>query len=152
MAGARYSASGNQNLAAGALTCLTVAANAAIPNRNYIYELIFGNEGTPADHVSLWTVQRCTVLGTNTLVTATKLDMADRIAGALCGENHTVEPTYTANEELLEIPLNHRATFRWVAAPGSEIVTPGTAASGIGVWSLHAAATTLFRAVAVWVE
>ena len=148
----RYSASGNQTLTTPADSALTVAANAAIPNRNRIYEIVIANEGTPADNLIVYTVQRCTALGTNTLVTATKMDQADRVAGALCGENHTVEPTYTAAEELLEIPLNARATFRWVAAPGSELVTPATAASGVGAWGVHASAVTDYRVGMMWEE
>ena len=151
MAG-RYGAFGNNTLAAAADTALTVASNAAIVSRNYIYEYIVGDEGTPADNVVLYTVQRCTALGTNTLVTASKLDEADKVAGALCGENHTVEPTYTAAEELAEFALNTRATFRWVAAPGGELVSEAVAASGIGWATLHASATTDYGVQAYWME
>jgi hypothetical protein len=70
----------------------------------------------------------------------------------VAGENHTVEPTYTANTQILEVPLNHRATYRWVAAPGGEIILPADATAGAGIFSSHASATTLFRAVAMWVE
>ena len=80
------------------------------------------------------------------------MDLADRAAQAVAGENHSSEPTYTSNTEVMEIPLNHRATFRWVAAPGSEIVCPATSGDGIGVHSLHASATTDWRAVALWLE
>ena len=149
---ANYGAFGNNTLASSADTALTVAANASIPNRNYISEYIVGDEGTPADNVVLYTVQRCTALGTNTLVTATKLDIADRVAGALCGENHSAEPTYTSAEELAEFPLNTRATFRWVAGPGKELVTPATAASGLGWATLHASATTDYGVQAYWSE
>jgi len=80
------------------------------------------------------------------------MDLADRAAQAVAGENHTSEPTYTSNTEVMEIPLNRRATFRWVAAPGSEIVCPATSGDGIGVHSLHASATTDWRVVALWLE
>jgi len=150
--GAGYSASGSQTLTTGAATALTVGSNATTANRNKIKELSFGNVGTPADNVVLHTVQRCSALGTSTLVTATKLDPADRVAQAAAGENHSAEPTYTAAEEVLEVPLNTRATYRWVAAPGSEIVTPATVASGVGAHSLHASATTDWRVGAIWEE
>ena len=68
------------------------------------------------------------------------------------GENHTGEPTYTASEELLEYPLNTRATFRWVSTPGSEIVTPATNESGYGIVAFHASNTTNYRATALWTE
>lgn len=152
MSGAGYSASGLQTTASTADTALTVASNAAIPNRNWITEFIIADIGTPADNVFIWTAQRCTALGTNTLVTATKLDPANRIAGALCGENHSAEPTFTSAEELIEFGLNARATFRWVASPGQELVTAATAANGIGWWTDHASATTNHRVTALWKE
>jgi len=68
------------------------------------------------------------------------------------GENHTAEPTYTSTEELLEYPLNTRGTFRWVATPGSEIVTPATNDAGYGIVAFHASITTDYRATALWIE
>ena len=149
---ATYSAAGNQTLTTSAVSALSVGANATTAQRNRIYELWIANEGTPADNLILHTIQRCTALGTSTGVTATPLDKADRAAQAACGENHTVEPTYTSAEEIMEIPLNARATFRWVAAPGGEIVTPATVGSGIGGKALHASATTDWRVGAMWEE
>lgn len=149
---AHYGAHGDQNLASASITALTVASNATTANRNRISEYMVADQGAPADNVVVHTLQRCTALGTNTLVTATKLDPADRVAQALCGENHTAAPTYTASEELAEFGLNTRATFRWVAAPGYEIVTPATAANGVGWSALHASATTLFGVQAYWEE
>jgi hypothetical protein len=149
---ARYSASGSQTLTTSATTALGITSNTSTVQRNWIYELTFGNVGTPADQVSIIVVQRSTAPGTATGVTPTLMDLADRAAQAVAGENHTSEPTYTSNTEVLEIPLNHRATFRWVAAPGSEIVCPATSGDGIGVHSLHASATTDWRAVALWIE
>lgn len=149
---AGYSASGSQTLTTTATTALTVGSNATTAQRNRFIELWFGNVGTPADLVSIQVVQRCTALGTGTLVTATKLDPADRVAQAAAAENHTVEPTFTSAEELLEIPLNHRGTYRWVAAPKSEILTPATVANGIGFTCLHASAVTDWRVGAIWEE
>jgi len=148
---ARYSASGSQTLTTSATTALGFAAQSTA-HRNSVYEMWFGNVGSPADQVSVQTVQRITADGSGTGVTPTALDPADRASQCTCLENHTSEPTYTSNTEVLEIPLNHRATFRWVAAPGSEIVCPATSGDGIGVKALHASATTDWRVVAFWLE
>ena len=59
------------------------------------------------------------------------------------GENHTIEPTYTAAAIVLMIPLNQRATFRWVAAPGSELVAPATAANGFGIQTTTSSAVAI---------
>ena len=101
-----------------------------------VYDLMFGSEATPADAAILWTVTRFTVAGTTTAVTPIKLDPQDRSAGTEAGENATIEPTYTTGppvENLLNIPLNQRATFRWVAAPGGELVGPATDENGMGI-------------------
>ena len=149
---ARYSASGSQTLTTSATTALSVTSNTSTVQRNRVYELIYANQGTPADQVSIIVVQRVTAPGSATAVTPTLLDLADRAAQAVAGENHTSEPTYTSNTEVMEVPLNHRATFRWVAPPNGEIVCPATSGDGIGIHSLHASATTDWRAVAFWEE
>ena len=72
-------------------------------------------------------------LGTSTAVTPIPLDPADAATESDAGENHTIEPTYTAGSILLAVGLNQRATFRWVASPGGELVYPATASNGLGV-------------------
>ena len=156
---ARYSASGTQTLqttddASTDATALTIAAQSTA-HRNRIYEIWFGNIGAPADLVSVYTVSRITAATTTaagTTVTPGPIDMADRASQSKCLENCTTEPTYTANQELLEVPLNHRATFRWVAAPGGEIITPATNNFGAGFKAIHASAGTNFRMGAMWEE
>ena len=86
---ARYSASGSQTLTSSAVTALSVASDATTAHRTWVYEFWFGNVGTPADQVSIHTVQRITATGTSTGVTPTKMDAADRAAQAAAGENHT---------------------------------------------------------------
>lgn len=108
-------------------------ADATRPRRLKLYDLTMGSEATPADAALLWTLQRCTAAGTSTAVTPQPLDPADAATESDAGENHTVEPTYTAGAILLNIALNQRATFRWVAAPGGELVFPATASNGFGI-------------------
>lgn len=111
----------------------TIGADATRPRRGKLYDIIFGSEASPADNAFRYIVQRCTALGTSTSVTPQALDPADAATEADAGENHTIEPTYTSNAILLAIGLNQRATFRWVAAPGGELVYPATASNGLGV-------------------
>ena len=148
----RYSASGSQNLASSAITALTIAAQSTA-HRNIVYDITIGNVGAPADLVTLHTLQRITAVGTAaSAVTPSLLDLADRASQSAVGENHSSEPTYTSATELMEIPLNHRATFRWVAAPGGELITPASNNSGIGAKALHASATTEWRVGVMWEE
>ena len=151
---ARYSASGNQTLqssASGDATALSFAAQSTA-HRCMVYELWMGNEGSPADQVSVYHIARVTTDGAGSAVTPSPLDPGDRASQCTCLENHTTEPTYTSGGEILEIPLNHRATFRWVAAPGGEIVTPATDNNGLGLKAIHASVTTDFRMGAMWEE
>ena len=150
---ARYSASGSQNLSSSAITALTIASQSTA-HRNIIYDITIAYVRAPADLVTLHTIQRITNpnAANCTAVTPSLLDLADRAAQSAGGENHTAEPPYTSNQELLEIPLNHRATFRWVAAPGGELITPATNNAGVGAKAIHASATTEWRVGCMWEE
>ena len=58
---ARYSASGSQTLqssGSGDATALSFAAQSTA-HRNIVYELWFGNEGTPADQVTVYHIICC---------------------------------------------------------------------------------------------
>jgi hypothetical protein len=111
----------------------SIGANATRPRRLEVYDCVFGSEAAAADNPFLYILQRCTAQGTSTAVTPQNLDPADAPTESTAGENHTVEPTYTAGAILLEIPLNQRATFRWIATEGGRLIAPATAANGIGV-------------------
>lgn len=111
-----------------------VTSNASTPHRGKIYSANFGSEASPADNPFLWQLQRCTTAGTSTAVTPQAKDPADAAALFAAGKNHSVEPTYTANAFVLTVPLNQRATFRWIAwTPDDQITYPATANNGIGV-------------------
>lgn len=136
------------NRTAGAATSLgTIGADATRPRRGKWYDIMFGSEATPADNAFKYTVQRCTALGTSTAVTPQPLDAADAATEADAGENHTIEPTYTAGAVLLAVGLNQRATFRWVASPGGELVYPATASNGLGVQTPTASAVAITSTV-----
>lgn len=138
---ARYSVDGAQNVASPDDTTLSITGDATTPRRMKIYDFTIGSSATPADNALVHTCQRATAAGTSTAVTPESLDPADAAALNDSGENHTVEPTYTANAIVWKISANQRATYRWVAAPGSEIVTPATAANGVGFFTTHASFT-----------
>lgn len=98
-----------------------------------------------ADNAYKASIRRTTAAGTSTAFTPTKLDDADGAASAVFGVNHSVEPTYTANSELLLVGGHQRSTFQWWAPPGGEIVVPVTNNAGLGF--LTAVVTTAFNLV-----
>lgn len=114
------------------LAAITAATGATTLRRGFIYDLMFGTDGTPADNAIVYKADRQTTVGTGTSATPSPLDPGDA-AGLLVGTvNHTIEPTVTSATLLVEIAMNQRASYRWVAAPGGELVIPATNVAGIG--------------------
>ena len=102
--------------------------------RQKIYDVIIGSDATPADATASFEVLRTTAVGTEgSGFTPTKLDPDTVVADADAGVTHSVEPTETANSQLLRFALNQRATFRWVASPDSELIIPATVSNGISL-------------------
>lgn len=112
------------------------AASGTALRRIKVYDLLFGTTGTPADNYVTWDVSRMTAAGTGTSTTPTILDPADSAALTVATSNYTVEPTVTAASSLLNVGVNQRASYRWVAAPGSELVAPATNLAGFVVRAL----------------
>lgn len=129
----------------------TITADATRPRRGVLAELTVGSEATPADNAFLWRLRRVTAAGTSTSVTPTALNPADAATETDAGQNNTVEPTYTSNSELVLIPLNQKATFRWVGVPGRDVAWPATASNGVGLDTPTAAAVAV-SALAHFVE
>jgi hypothetical protein len=127
--GRKYGFSGSIT---GAATKTIVGVTATAAVRPYLVDLMISSNATPADNSSEWWVLRFTAAGTSTAVTPSLFDSGDPAATSVCGKNHSAEPTY-GTVPLLDIAHNQRATFRWVAAPGEEIIAPATAANGFGV-------------------
>ena len=101
--------------------------------RSMIYEFEFGSYGTPADNAAYIQIQRCTTAGTPaSSPTLYPLDPNDPAAVSTAGiATFTGGPTLTASTFLYSFGINQRATFRWIAAPGSELKIPATASNGL---------------------
>ena len=85
-----------------------------------------------ADNAFEVVFRRTTAAGTSTATVNTALDSADGAASGVSGQAHTVEPTYTANADVLGLSGHQRSTVQWYAQPGSEIVIPVTNSAGVG--------------------
>lgn len=145
-----YATNGPSEAGTANKTALTVIAAATVRPR--IFDVVLGISQAPADQAGLIFVGRFTAAGTAASnPTPEPLDTGDAAALATAGITHSVEPTYTANKTLLRIPLNQRATFRWVASPDKELVAPATAANGIGAYiSTYTASVTLQAGFHFW--
>lgn len=111
----------------------SIQSNATRPRRGAWYDLLLGSQAAAADNPFLYVLQRFTAPGTFTSVTPQPLDSADFATESTAGQAHTIEPTYTAGQILLEIALNQRATFRWVSTEHGQLIYPATASNGIGI-------------------
>ena len=134
---AKYAITGTQATVSGSYkSVLSVAATTGSLRRGKVFDLLIGTNGTPADNYLQWDISRMTAVGTATSVTPQALDPADTAALGTAANNYTAEPTITANSSLLNVGVNQRASYRWVAAPGSELVFPATANNGLALRTL----------------
>lgn len=116
---------------AGAL--LTVGAPTSGPRRGKIYDVLVGTNGTPADNYMEFDISRATTVSTGaaggTLITPQPLDSADAAATSVVTANSSITATISI-QNLWYVGVNQRASYRWVAAPGSELVWPATSSNG----------------------
>lgn len=115
------------------LVQVSAATGATTLRRGWVYDIMVGADGTPADNVINWIVNRNSTAGTGTAHTPTPLDSGDAACLLTGLVNHTIEPTITDQTGLLQVAVNQRASYRWVAAPGGEFIIPATNVNGIGV-------------------
>src|SRR5262245_14043214 len=106
--------------------------------RGKIYDVLVGTNGTPADNYMEWDISRfsATAVLTATAVTPNPLDQADAVFLGVSTANATTENTYVNNgtgASMFYVGVNQRASYRWVAAPGGEIVYAATALVGLGL-------------------
>lgn len=128
----KYAETGTENAAAALQACLDLQGTAAI--RPAIYDLMIGQDGSPpADNAVVWNLSRFTVAPTDTAVVPVAMEPGDPAATAVAGENGAATGTFTAATEFIDLPINQRASYRWVAAPGGEIICPASATAGIGL-------------------
>ena len=131
-----------QNLTSTYKTLLALTAQTSGLRRGFIYDLLIGTDGTPADNAIDWDVSRQTGAGTSTAVTPNVLDPADAAAATVGSANFTAEGTITAASSVFGIGVNQRASYRWVAAPGSELVIPATNLAGFALRAKSAGYTS----------
>ena len=103
-------------------------------SRGKINNIIVSSGAAPDDQANNFEVKRTTAVGTEGAgVTPHPLDPDTKPSAFDAGEGHSVEPTETASSEMLAFSLNQRATFSWLANPGSEIILPATTNNGANI-------------------
>lgn len=136
-------------------TILNLFSSPATPtHRLSIYDILVGSVATPADQAAKFYLGRTTAVGTEgSGFVPINLDPAGPAGEADSGIGvFGAEPTYTASKELLVFSLNQRATFRFVAAPGSELMTAATQNNGAGLKSKSSTSTQAYEACVLFQE
>ena len=105
----------------------------SLVRRGKVYDILVGTNGTPADNAMEFDMARLTSPSTSSLITANPLDMADAVMASGCVANSTTEGTFSSSGEVWYVGINQRASYRWVAAPGSELVWPATSSAGLAL-------------------
>src|SRR5262245_5842691 len=106
-------------------TLINLFNPAATPtSRGRITDVVVGSVATPADQAADFLLNRTTAVGTEgSGLVPNNLDPAGPAGAYDSGLGvFGAEPTYTVAKQLLAFQLNQRATFRWVGAPGYELI------------------------------
>jgi hypothetical protein len=130
-------------------TVLSVIAATTVRPR--VYDIMLSSPSAPNDYSAEFYLQRFSADGTGTAVTPQPLDFADPAATATSKHTYTAEPTLTANEILLQLAHNQRATVRWVAVPGRELIIPALAGDGLALLC-NAVSTQFTEAATIFFE
>jgi hypothetical protein len=109
-----------------------------------------GTDTAPADNVLTWDVSRVTTTGTGSAATPSPTDGSKRAAGTVSTVNQTAEPSLGVS--LWAMPLNQRASFRWVAVPGGELIIPATNNAGVAIRAKSPAYVSTVVATAEFTE
>jgi hypothetical protein len=131
---------------------LILTAATATLTRALLQEIDVGTPGTPADNYMEYDISRQTAAGTATAITPVGTDTTFRAAGTVGAANATAEGTITANTSLFYLALNQRASYRWVAAPGSELIIPAVNLNGLALRARSAAYTGTVSAHGLFIE
>jgi len=119
--------------------------------RPRVSDILLSSSSTPNDYSADFQIQRFSADGTATAVTPQPLDFDDPVAITTSKHTYTAEPTLTANEILLRLAHNQRATVRWVAQPGFELVCPKLAGDGVAL-VCNAVSTQFTEVVTIFFE
>ena len=135
---ARYASSNSlggtqQAMAVAYKTLVALTAATATLTNGKLYDILVGTSGLPADNYMEFDLSRQTAAGTSSAIIPNALDGAIRAAGTVGSANFTAEGTITALSSLFYVGVNQRASYRWVAAPGSEFIIPATNLAGVAL-------------------
>ena len=122
------------------------AASPYNPRRGKVYDILVGTNGTPADNFMTFDLSRLTAVNStvttgyvgaiSSVSSLFALDPADGLIQAFAVANTSAETGNTFSNSLWSVGVNQRASYRWVAAPGSEFLYPAVSSAGLALRAL----------------
>jgi hypothetical protein len=114
--------------------------------RGKVYDILVGTDAAPGDTYIEYDVARATILtaantwagSLSSFSSAIALDPADGPCNGMIFANSSAETNVAqVGPDIWYVGVNQRASYRWVAAPGSELVHPavssGTGSNGLAL-------------------
>lgn len=129
--------------------------------RGKIYDILIGTPSTPGDTALQFDCSRMTAMGSSGSIYAgalssvssgISLDPADGLIAAYAVVNSCAETNYTFTNSLWNVGVNQRASYRWVAAPGSELVYPAVSSAGLGLRTISPSYTGVVTGTVLFQE
>lgn len=121
-----------------ASTQANVTQGAAL-RRGKLYDILIGTNTAPADNYLEFVIQRATITTSgsawagslSSISSGMSLDLADGNMGGFAGVNSSNEGqvALASIPQIWYVGINQRASYRWVAAPGSEILYPANSSA-----------------------
>jgi hypothetical protein len=150
MAQKKYSVPWNSTSQAPPATGFNLIGSTAVRPR--LYEFDYGSTPVaPVDQASTFQILRTTGIGTaGSTPTPAPLDNQEVAAVCTAGINHSAEPT--ASTVLWALPLNHRASFRWIGNQDYEFIGAASSSNGISGRQSAATANYALTGVALFLE
>jgi hypothetical protein len=123
--------------------------------RSGLCEFIISSDATPNEYMGEYQIVRTSSNGTTPAsgnTTIVKLNTFSPAAGCTFDgcSGYATEPTPT--DVVMDVSVHQKATFRWVAYPGREILSAFTAAGGTGLVIAGQSTTFTVNASCTWLE
>lgn len=149
-----YSISGSNASQAAPATVLVVAGGTACRTR--VFDIVIGSSPAPADNAALYQICRVTSIGTSgsnpVIYALDPIDVTSLVSSTLGVYTGSASGEPSGPVALLDIPLNMRATFRYVASPGAEFINVLSATNGISLRQFTSSATFVATGTLIWAE
>lgn len=144
---------GRQNFTPAAADSAMHINVAAAGGRARLCEFLISSDAAPVEQTGEYQVQRTTAVGTTPAGNSTVVKVDPFSPVALCtfsGGGYTTEPA--AGDILMDVSVHQKATFRWVAYPGRELVSLTTANNGISLTVIGQSAAFSINTSCMWLE